>query len=63
MSNPLTGDCEAVVQIATRQLNGLLGALHQNADQDAALKLLHSTSARIGDPPRQDPEVGPLANG
>ena len=60
MSNPLTGDCEAVVQIATRQLNGLLGALHQNADQNAALKLLHSTSARIGDPPRQDPEVGPF---
>ncbi len=60
MSNPLTGDCEAVVQIATRQLNGLLGALHQNADQDAALKLLHSTSARIGDPPRREPEVGPF---
>jgi hypothetical protein len=60
MSNPLTGDWEAVVQIATRQLNGLLGALHQNADQDAALKLLHSTSARIGDPPSQDPEVGPF---
>jgi thiol-disulfide isomerase/thioredoxin len=60
MSNPLTGDCEAVVQIATRQLNGLLGALHQNADQDAPLKLLHSTSARIGDPPRREPEVGPF---
>lgn len=60
MANPLTGDCEAVVQIATRQLNGLLGGLHQNADQDAALKLLHSTSARIGDPPRQGQDIGPF---
>ena len=30
MANPLTGDYEAVVQIAIRQINGLLGTLHQN---------------------------------
>lgn len=58
MSNPLTGDYTAVVQIAMRQLNGLLGTLHQNGGQDAALKLLHSATTRIGDPPRRHPEVG-----
>ena len=31
MANPLTGDYEAVVQIAIRQINGLLGTMHQNA--------------------------------
>ena len=58
MANPLTGGYEAVVQIAIRQINGLLGTLHQNADQDAPLKLLHSTVARIGDPRRRPPDVG-----
>ena len=58
MANPLTGDYEAVVQIAMRQINGLLGTLHQNADEDAPLKLLHSMSARIGDPRRRRPDVG-----
>jgi peroxiredoxin len=58
MPNPLTGDYQAVVQIAMRQINGLLGALHQNADQNAALKLLHSTSSRIGDTRRRRPDVG-----
>jgi peroxiredoxin len=58
MANPLTGGYEAVVQIAIRQINGLLGTLHQNADQDAPLKLLHSTIARVGDPPRRRPGVG-----
>ena len=33
MANPLTGDYEAVVQIAIRQINGLLGTLHQNERQ------------------------------
>jgi peroxiredoxin len=32
MSNNLTGDYEAVLQLATRQINGLLGTLHQNAE-------------------------------
>jgi peroxiredoxin len=39
-----------------RQINGLLGTLHQNAaTPDVALALLHSTSMRIGDPPRRRP--------
>ena len=50
MSNPLTGDYEAALQIAIRQVNGLLGTLHQNgATQNAALQLLHSTPLRIAD--------------
>ena len=59
MANPLTGDYEAVVQIATRWINGLLGTMHQNAaTPDAVLKLLHSTTLRIGDRPRRPPDVG-----
>jgi peroxiredoxin len=58
MANVLTGDYEAVLQMAIRQINGLLGTLHQNgATQDAALKLLHSTTGRIGDPGRRPPDV------
>lgn len=58
MSNPLTGNHEAVVEVAVRQINGLLGTLHQNgAIEDAVLKLLHSATLRIGDPPRRFPEV------
>ena len=53
MPNPLTGDYEAVIQVAIRQLNGLLGTLHQaGVDADAPLKPLHSVALRIGDPPR-----------
>ena len=59
MSNPLTGNHEAAVQIAARQINGLLGTLHQNgAIENAVLKLLHSATLRVGDPPRTHPEVG-----
>ena len=55
MANNLTGDFEAVVQLAVRQINGLLAALHQNgASDDAPLKLLHSASLRIGDPSATD---------
>src|SRR5215467_7268533 len=50
MANPLTGDFEAALQIAIRQINGILGTLHQNgATQDAALQTPHSTTGRIGD--------------
>jgi thiol-disulfide isomerase/thioredoxin len=57
MANNLTGDYEAVVQISTRQINGLLATLHQNgADEDAPLKLPHSANTRIGDPPAT-PEI------
>jgi peroxiredoxin len=58
MSNPLTGNYEAVVEVAVRQINGLLGSLHQNgAIENAVLKLLHSATLRVGDPPRKFPEV------
>lgn len=58
MANPYTGDYPAVVQIAVRQLNALLGTLHQNGDQDTPLKLMHSVATRIGDPRRRLPDVG-----
>src|SRR5271166_1299248 len=52
MSNSLTGDYEAVLQIAIRQVNGVLGTLHQNgATPNAALQLLHSTTLQIADQP------------
>jgi peroxiredoxin len=57
MANPLTGNYEAAVQIAVRQVNGLLATLHQTgAADDARLKVLHSATLRIGDvrPPRPD---------
>jgi hypothetical protein len=58
MTNPLTGDYEAVVEIATRQIDGLLGTLHQNGLQDtASLALLHSTITRVGDPHPRPPDV------
>ena len=54
MPNVLTGDYEAVVQIATRQVDGLLGTLHQNAAiPDATPTLLTSVTVRIGDSPRR----------
>jgi peroxiredoxin len=59
MANPLTGDYEAVVEIAVRQINGLLATLHQNgAADDAPLKLLHSAIMRVGDPHPTRPSVG-----
>jgi peroxiredoxin len=58
MANPLTGSYEAVVQIAIRQIDALLGTIHQNAaTPDPVLKLLHSTAMRIGDPRRKFPDV------
>src|ERR1700724_2273942 len=59
MANPLTGDYEAVLQIAIRQINGILGTLHQNgAIKDAALQTPHSTTGRIGDFRRGPPDGG-----
>src|SRR5215831_10525207 len=59
MANALTGDYEAVLQIAIRQINGVLGTLHQNgATQDAALQTPHSTTGRIGDFRRGPPDGG-----
>jgi peroxiredoxin len=58
MANNLTGDYEAVVQIAVRSINGLLATLHQNgAQDDPPIKLLHSVSMRIGDPRRPRPDL------
>ena len=57
VANSLTGDYEAALQIAIRQINGLLGTLHQNgATADAALQLPHSATLRIAD--RQQPVAG-----
>jgi len=51
MANGLTGDNEAVIQIAVRQVNGLLATLHHSgATEDAPLKLLHSVSMRLDEP-------------
>jgi len=58
MANPLTGDFDAVVQVAVRQINGLLATLHQNgASTTPPLKLLHGVRARVGDVSRRDTEV------
>ncbi|OBE94506.1 hypothetical protein A5776_23225 [Mycolicibacterium elephantis] len=62
MANPFTGDYPAAVQIAVRQINALLGTLHQNGDRDTPLKLMHSVSTRIGDPRRRRPDVGAFAD-
>ena len=44
-------------------MNALLGTLHQNAAiPNTALKLLHSATLRIGDPPRRPPEVDVFGN-
>ena len=40
------------MQVSTRLINGLLATLHQNAAHaDAPLKLPHSVTIRVGDPP------------
>jgi peroxiredoxin len=50
MANPLTGDYEAVFEIAIQQINGLLGTLHQSgAIPGATLQTPHSTTGRIDD--------------
>ena len=50
-TNFLTGDYQAVFQIAIRQINALLATLHQNgAASEAAMKLPHT--ARLSDPHR-----------
>jgi peroxiredoxin len=59
MPNPMTGDFEAVVQLAVRQLNGVLGTLHQNGlTSTTALKLLHNVHTRVGDSRRVPPDLG-----
>jgi thiol-disulfide isomerase/thioredoxin len=59
MANNLTGDFEAVFEVSTRQINGLLATLHQSGvSEDAPLPLLHSASLRIGGPTIRPPVVG-----
>jgi peroxiredoxin len=61
MANPLTGNYDAIVQIALRQINGLLAALHQNgADEAAELKLLHNAHLRIPPQKRRRPGADAL---
>ncbi|MGV0646652.1 TlpA disulfide reductase family protein [Mycolicibacterium sp. XJ2546] len=62
MANPFTGEYPAAVHIAARQINGLLGTLHQNGDLDTPLKLMHSVSTRIGNPRRRRADVGAFAD-
>lgn len=48
MANNLTGDFEAVFEVSTQQINGLLATLHQSGvSADAQLPLLHSASLRV----------------
>ena len=59
MANNMTGDFDAVVQVAVRQINGVLATLHQNGvNDDAPLKLLHNATLRIGDSTHRPPDVG-----
>jgi peroxiredoxin len=56
VANNLTGDYQAVVQVSTRLINGLLATLHQNgASTDAPLTLPHSGTLRVGDPRELSP--------
>lgn len=64
MANLLTGDYEAVLQVAIRQISGLFGTMHQNgAKRDVPLTMPHSETGRIGDPPRRPPDGGVLPDG
>lgn len=63
MANQLTGGFDAVVQIALRQLDGLLATLHVNgASETAALRTLHSARFRVGEPRRPFPDLLGLAD-
>ncbi len=63
MANPLTGNFDAAVQIAMRQINGLLATLHQaDALENPPLKLMHSASVRVGDVHQPPPDVGDLGD-
>src|SRR5262245_22597427 len=49
MANPLTGDFEAVLEVAVRQVNGLLATLHQKGQgNEVPLRLLHSATLEVG---------------
>jgi peroxiredoxin len=54
MSNGLTGDYDAVVEISVATVNRLVATVHQKValDPEASPKLLHSFVARVGDTPK-----------
>ena len=50
MSNPLTGDFDAAVEVRVETLNRILATLHQKkAFEGASPSLLHSVAARVGE--------------
>jgi peroxiredoxin len=52
MSNPLTGDYQAVIQVSVRQINGLLGTLHmRRIDPAASPTFAHTGTIRYGTEP------------
>ncbi|HEY5741122.1 MAG TPA: hypothetical protein VIS99_01165, partial [Terrimicrobiaceae bacterium] len=54
MSNELTGDFEAAVEIKIEALNRILATLHQaGAFKEASPKFLHEITARVGDNPKR----------
>jgi hypothetical protein len=53
MSNVLTGDYDAVVEVDVGVVNYILGTLHQKgASEDASPSFLHSFTTRVGDVPK-----------
>src|SRR4029453_10019964 len=54
MSNGLTGDFEAAVEVRVEAVNRILASLHQaGASEEASPKVLHAITARVGDVPKQ----------
>src|SRR5262245_47582687 len=52
MSNGLTGDFEAALEVRIEALNRILATVHQKGAEDASPKFLHSLTARVGDVPK-----------
>src|SRR5215212_8333196 len=57
MSNGLTGEYDAVVQVKVEAVNRILATLHQNGlwndpSPDATPRLLHRFAARVGSTPK-----------
>ena len=50
MSNNLTGDYDAVVEVRVKAINGVLATLHQNGlSKDASPTFMHRFATRVGD--------------
>ena len=57
-TNPLTGNYDAVFQIAMRQIDALLASLHQNGvSPEATMTLPHTARLSIGTG-RRRPDLG-----